>query len=382
MASLRRLPGTKFFIGCYTDANGRRCQRSTKCTDRKSALKIVTAWEGVASSRATEAQTRRVLSSLHEQIHGTPLSSATVQSYADQWLARKKVETRAVTHAAYRGALGSFLGHLEAKKDQSIAYVTPATVAAWRDAGASAATPRTANNKLKVLRVFFQAAWCEGLLPDGNPAAKIKILATEESTRRPLTIPEIKRALAAADNQWKGMILAGLYSGQRLKDLAGLTWASVDLVSKQISFATSKTGRRQHIPIATPLLAYLEALPSTDDPKSPIFPGLHPYAIKANGSAALSQQFHDLLAVAGLVTARDANKQSTGVGRKGARAKTEISFHSLRHSATSLLKKAGVSESVAMDLIGHDSAAMSANYTHTDDDARRAAVESLPDITK
>ena len=43
MASLRRLPGTKFFIGCYTDANGRRCQRSTKCTDRKSALKIVTA---------------------------------------------------------------------------------------------------------------------------------------------------------------------------------------------------------------------------------------------------------------------------------------------------------------------------------------------------
>jgi integrase len=177
------------------------------------------------------------------------------------------------------------------------------------------------------------------------------------------------------------MILCGLYTGQRLKDLAGLTWASVDLVAKEINFATSKTGRRQHLPIAKPLLAYLEALPSSDDPKAPIFPDLHKHAVKAGGSAVLSQQFHDLLAGAGLVTERDASKKSTGKGRSAARAKTEISFHSLRHSATSLLKKAGVSESVAMDLIGHDSAAMSANYTHTDDDARRAAVAKLPDIT-
>jgi integrase len=381
MASIARHPGTRFWFGCYTDANGKRCQRSTKSTDRKEALKIVTAWEEVASKRATEAQTRRVLSSLHEQIHGSPLSSATVESYSDQWLARKKVETRAVTLAAYKGALASFLGHIGPKKDQSITYITPPVVAEWRDASATAATPRTANNKLKVLRVFFQSAWCDGLLPDGNPAAKVKTLGTDESTRRPLTIKEIKSALAVANDQWKGMLLCGLYTGQRLKDLAGLTWASVDLIAKEIKFATSKTGRRQHLPIAKPLLAYLEALPSSDDPKAPIFPNLHPYAIKAGGSAVLSQQFHDLLAAAGLVTERDASKKSTGKGRSAARAKTVISFHSLRHSATSLLKKAGVSESVAMDLIGHDSAAMSANYTHTDDDARRAAVAKLPDIT-
>jgi integrase len=382
MASIARHTGTRFWFGCFTDANGKRCQRSTKTTDRKEALKIVTAWEGIARNRATEAQTRRVLSVLHEQIHGTPLSSATVQSYADQWMSRKKVETRAVTLAAYKGALASFLGHIGPKKDQSITYITPPVVAEWRDASATAATPRTANNKLKVLRVFFQSAWCDGLLPDGNPAAKVKTLGTDESTRRPLTIKEIKSALAVASDSWKGMILAGLYTGQRLKDLAGLTWASVDLQSGELNFATSKTGRRQHIPIAAALRAYLENLEASDDPKAPIFPDLHKHAVKANGSAALSQQFHDLLAVAGLVTERDASKQSTGKGRSAARTKTEISFHSLRHSATSLLKKAGVSESVAMDLIGHDSAAMSANYTHTDDDARRAAVAKLPDITK
>ena len=382
MASIARHAGTKYLIGCFYDANGKRCQRSTKTTDRKQALKIAESWEGIARNRATEAQSRRVISMLHEQIHGTPLSNVTVQSYADQWLARKKAETRVVTHDAYRGAVGSFIGHLEAKKDQPITYITPATVAGWRDASATAATPRTANNKLKVLRVFFQSAWCDGLLPDGNPATKVKTLSTDESTRRPLTIKEIKQALAVASDSWKGMILAGLYTGQRLKDLAGLTWTSVDLANKEISFATSKTGRRQHIPIAKPLLAYLETLPSTDNPKAPLFPDLNKHAVKAGGSAVLSQQFHDILAAAGLVTARNENKKSTGKGRTAARTKTEISFHSLRHSATSLLKKAGVSESVAMDLIGHDSAAMSANYTHTDDDSRRAAVDMLPDITQ
>jgi len=33
-------------------------------------------------------------------------------------------------------------------------------------------------------------------------------------------------------------------------------------------------------------------------------------------------------------------------------------------------------------LIGHDSAAVSANYTHVDSHAKRAAIALLPDITK
>ncbi|NDJ14627.1 MAG: integrase, partial [Acidobacteriia bacterium] len=50
------------------------------------------------------------------------------------------------------------------------------------------------------------------------------------------------------------------------------------------------------------------------------------------------------------------------------------------HTATSLLKNAGVSEVVARDIIGHDSAAVSANYTHVDEDTKRKAVDLLPDI--
>jgi integrase len=178
------------------------------------------------------------------------------------------------------------------------------------------------------------------------------------------------------------MILAGLYTGQRLKDLAGLTWNNVDLERNEIRLTTSKTKRRQFIPIAAPFRAYLDELAVGDDPKAPLFPDLYPFAVKDGGSARLSDQFYEILVTANLVKERPPKDKSTGKGRDGARTKTEISFHSLRHSATSLLKQAGVSESVARDLIGHDSADVSANYTHTDDASRRTAIDSLPDITK
>jgi integrase len=37
----------------------------------------------------------------------------------------------------------------------------------------------------------------------------------------------------------------------------------------------------------------------------------------------------------------------------------ELSFHSLRHTAVSLLKEAGIPDAVVMELVGHESAAMS-----------------------
>ena len=45
-----------------------------------------------------------------------------------------------------------------------------------------------------------------------------------------------------------------------------------------------------------------------------------------------------------------------------------------------LLKNAGVSEAVARDIVGHDSAAVSRLYTHIDDKSKREAVNKLPAI--
>jgi integrase len=59
----------------------------------------------------------------------------------------------------------------------------------------------------------------------------------------------------------------------------------------------------------------------------------------------------------------------------------EISFHSLRHSAVTMLKAAGVSDFIAREIVVHDSAAVSRQYTHLTTDDKRAAMQRLPDVT-
>ena len=83
--------------------------------------------------------------------------------------------------------------------------------------------------------------------------------------------------LDVADPAWKSMILFGLYTGQRLADIATLRWSNVDVVKGEIRLTTRKTEKVMILPIATPLRRYLEALPSSDDVNTP----LHPRAFEA-----------------------------------------------------------------------------------------------------
>ena len=343
-------------------------------------MKLALKWEEASANRLTEAQARRVLSDIHEQIHGSRLATPTVADYSRQWLGRKAAETRPVTHSVYKQATLEFCAFIGEKVGQPVHYVTPAQIVAWRDAAASKATARTANNKLKIMRILFQDAWREGLIVE-NPAAKVEVLRSSDGSRRPFTLTELRSILRVASTEWKGMVLAGVYTGQRLKDLAGLTWSNIDLERGEIRLTTSKTGRSQVLPIAQALRTYLEQLPSSDNPRAPIFPSLHPLAMRPGGSSPMSQQFHSILVDAGIAPARQPKDKASGKGRAAARERAEVSFHSLRHTATSLLKAAGVSEAVTRDIIGHESAAISRHYTHVEDEAKRAALERLPNLT-
>ena len=86
------------------------------------------------------------------------------------------------------------------------------------------------------------------------------------------------------------------------------------------------------------------------------------------------------MADAGLVQPRGHEK--TKQGRSKAREASELSFHSLRHSAVTMLKAAGVSDFIAREIVGHESAAVSRQYTHLTTDDKRAAMQRLPDVTE
>jgi integrase len=170
-------------------------------------------------------------------------------------------------------------------------------------------------------------------------------------------------------------VLFGLYLGQRLGDLAKLTWRAVNLETGEIAFTAKKTGRRIVLPLVQPLVDYLTSLPVSDNPNAYIFP----CAASAKRTGTLSNQFREILVAAGLVEPR--GHEATGKGRSQARETSEISFHSLRHSAVTMLKASGLSDVFAREIVGHESAAISRQYTHLTTDDLRNAMQRLPDVT-
>ena len=76
-----------------------------------------------------------------------------------------------------------------------------------------------------------------------------------------------------------------------------------------------------------------------------------------------------------------AEKEIGRLRRRGARQSGGLGFHCLRHTATTLLKRAGASDVVAREIIGHETAVVSRTYSHIDIATLRGAIDKLPDIT-
>jgi len=111
---------------------------------------------------------------------------------------------------------------------------------------------------------------------------------------------------------------------------------------------------------------------------------VHPKSFKMlknahGGVVTLSNHFGNLLAECGLRTKKP-HHIIVADGRDGRRVRYELSFHCFRHTAVSILKEAGVPQSVVMELIGHYSEQVSAMYTHTGLEALKKAAAALPEV--
>src|SRR5436189_3936273 len=205
----------------------------------------------------------------------------------------------------------------ESKSKRNLTALQASDFARLRDREAKELSRSTANLGVKVLRVCCGEAVRQGLLAV-NPAVRVKLLkSTAESKRRAFTLAEIKRILKACgeDQEWRGLVLFGLYLGQRLGDLARLTWRAVNFETGEIAFSARKTGRRIVLPLVQPLSDYLSALPSSDNPNAYIFASL----AKHKRTASLSNQFREILVQAGLLEPLPRGHRSTGRGRSGTR---------------------------------------------------------------
>lgn len=190
--------------------------------------------------------------------------------------------------------------------------------------------------------------------------------------------------LAAADPEWRSLVLFGFYTGQRLGDLARLRWNNVDLTSGRLTLVTAKTGKRLSIPLAAPLRKHIEGLSQNANENANVNAPLHPRSCRivesqAGRTGTLSRQFGELLMTAGL-REKVSHTDIRGVTRSGPRTLHHLSFHSLRRTATTLLHEHGIPQAVAQAFVGHDSPAMHEIYVAVGGEALEKAAAALPDL--
>ncbi len=390
------------WTACFTTLQGagrRQLKKATGTGDRKLAQRIADELEEAAQGRRKREDIITFLDSIKDlrcrrmttkafdgalrAATGAGLETKAAGTFLRGWLERVEHEVAPSTWVRYKQVANGFLASLPpGRAEADLASLTAEDCVRYRDGEARRVSPQTANGALKILRVILGVAEADGVLVR-NPARFVKSLKVKgESTRRPFSLAELKRVLAAADDEWRSMILFGFYTGQRLGDLAALTWQNVDLQRGELRLVTGKTGRRIILPLAQPLRDHLERLPAGDDPKAPLHPRAAAVVARQGRVGNLSNQFSDLLAQTGLVEARThrapKDGKGDGSGRQGKRHASELSFHSLRHSFVTALKSTGAAEAVAMDLAGHDSAEISRHYTSLDSATKRAALDRLP----
>ena len=381
MGCLTKRKDSKYWWAGWYGPDSRFIFRSTKCTGKPDAAQVLATWEKVANrARAgvlTEDQVRRVAADMFFRATGETLKRPTVKEYLEGWTKRKELEIADSSAIEYRNVSNGFMTDIGKRSEKDMSLITPAQVTAWRDKLVGRLAAGTVNKQLKIMRGAWSQAMREGLVTT-NPFTSVqtvKARKTFETTRRAFTLDEMRRILAVADGEWRGIILFGLYTGQRLSDITSLGWNQVDTAEGVVHFVTAKTGAVLDIPMAPPLADWLGSVQVPKSSAAPLFTAANAATVSMNSKA-----FAKILVAAGLRKEMP-NHKGTGKGRNAKREASEVTFHCLRHTATSLLKNAGVSDVVAMEIIGHKTAAISRAYTHIEQKTIKRAVDALPDIT-
>ncbi len=384
----------QFYVSGPSGGRVRR-RKSTGTTDRSEANEIALEWfrtEQLArKGMLTASKARDLISEVYERHSGEKLIHATLKGWADEWIEQKRASLSPKSMTRYDGVVRNFLARIEGKADCPISQFTISDAHRFRSSVLSTGkSNHSVNLDFKIIGSMFRVAHRGGVIPS-NPFDAVESLPNDTESHLPFTLEQVSLILSAAEGEWKGLVTLGFTTGGRLGDLAALTWESVDLAQGLLKFRQSKTRRHLktrdvEIPLHPMLKAHLERFP-IEGRKGFIHPSLAKIAeVKGTGGRqGLSRGFMEIMERAGIVDeaasppSHDEALVKKG-GRKGRRVRSRLSFHSFRHTLTSILHNAGVAPEVRQKITGHASLKVHQIYTHTELSTLRDAMELLPSV--
>ena len=211
----------------------------------------------------------------------------------------------------------------------------------------------TANRILTVLKAILNRAYRDDLVPSSDAWAKVAPFErADEPKVRFLTTAESVRLLNGCRDDLRKLVRAALLTGARCGELTALKVQQVNLDTRTLYIAPSKSARGRHVPLNAEGVDFFKAQITGKPDDATVF-------TRADGNSwGKNHHVRPLL---------DACTRG--------RIAPAITFHELRHTYASLMAQAGADLLTLSKLLGHaDTRTTARHYAHLCDKTLANAV--------
>ena len=262
----------------------------------------------------------------------------------------REVSSRKKGYAVEKGYIRRWKNTAFAKR--TLASVQGKDIAEYRDMRLKEVAPNSVRLELALLSHLFTIAvkeWGMGGLV--NPVKQIRAPKMPAGRDRRLHGGELDRILSATESPvLSDLARFAVETAMRQEELAGMTWNLVDLKKKTVSLLDTKNGEKRNVPLSPEAVRILSSLPRRIDGK---VWGITPHAISVAWRRAV---------------ARARKSYEKECEEKGGKPDpgylADLTFHDLRHEATSRFFEKGLNPMQVSAITGHKTLQMLRRYTH------------------
>jgi integrase len=262
----------------------------------------------------------------------------------------REVSSRKKGYAVEKGYIRRWKNTAFAKR--TLASVQGKDIAEYRDMRLKEVSPNSVRLELALLSHLFTIAIKEwGMAGLVNPVQQVRKPKLPSGRDRRLRPGELEKIIEYSESPVLADVLRfAVETGMRRSELAGMTWDLVDLKKRTVTLPDTKNGEKRIVPLSTEACRILSDLPRRLDGK---IWGMEPDSITQAFIRALSR-------------ARKAYEQECeGKGTKPDPSYlADLTFHDLRHEATSRFFEKGLNPMQVAAITGHKTLQMLKRYTH------------------
>lgn len=295
--------------------------------------------------------------------------SALIEAFLEMLSAERGA--RANTLDAYARDLEDARAQVKGALAQASADTIEAYVAGLARRGLS---PATARRRISALRQFFHFLLQENLRGD-DPTARLDAPKRARALPKTLSVDEIERLIAAAENARDKAIIELLYgAGLRVSELVSLPLRAAPRPGQDHMIIEGKGGKERLAALGRPALRALEAHLAARA-------GLLPENAAQREKAA-RWLFPSASAADGKLTRRRVAQILEAASLKAGVDPARVSPHVLRHAFATHLVEGGADLRTVQTLLGHADIATTQVYTHVAEGRLKTLVETAHPLSR